>query len=433
MRTSAAALLLALSACHGDTTTGIVVEVTSNLAVPAEAELHLRVTGPGGDLLRDVPFHASDLPARLSLVPQSTATTSVTVEAVAPGVTPQLRRRATVTFRRGSLLLLRLPLEAVCVCVPCADDQTCEGGRCVGVVKDAAQLPSYVPAVASPGPKVAVPACARDGAPPADDGGVPSGTDATAPDSAPPTHDAGANVPPGADAAPPPADAPPAPDGRRDAGPLPADAPILPPPPPPPPPDSGPPPPPDSAPPPDLPGLRAEGQPCGMNDQCLSGACVDHVCCHSACAGPCRACDKLDTGAPDGQCAPVLAGTDPDGDCAPDTPMSCGYDGTCNGAGACRLYSASTQCAAAACGADSTFTPARTCTGAGTCAPPAPQDCGLYLCAPGGCPGSCATDDACAPSAYCNGNTCVGQKTVGMSCGRPRECRTNMCPLGLCL
>ena len=52
------------------------------------------------------------------------------------------------------------------------------------------------------------------------------------------------------------------------------------------------------------------------------------------------------------------------------TPMAaattCGNDGTCNGAGACRKYVIGTQCAAATC-TGSTSTSLRACDGAGVC------------------------------------------------------------------
>jgi hypothetical protein len=200
-----------------------------------------------------------------------------------------------------------------------------------------------------------------------------------------------------------------------------------------PPPDAAgdpPPLPPDTAPPTDPIPLRNEGDPCATSDQCLSRACVDHVCCRSACTGPCLACDSLHTGVPSGQCAPVLAGTDPDGDCTGDMPMTCGYDGTCNGAGACRFYTSATQCAAAVCNG-STFTPARSCTGAGACTPPAPQDCGMFKCTPSGCPATCSSQGACVDSAYCNGSSCVAKKAALQPCNNGYECVSGSCSLTL--
>jgi hypothetical protein len=431
VRAAALVALLAL-ACGSNTPTGIVVEVSSDLVLPADQDLHLRVFTGADTPVTDLRFRESDLPARFQLVPQGAAT-SVTVEATAP--VGGLSRRATVSFRPGALLLLRLPLEAACVCHPCNGGETCEGGNCEPVVK--AALPAYSPPVMSAGPKVAVSACLMDAAPPADggDAALPpvtdAGIDAAAPPDAPVT-DARSNP----DVAAPPVDEAPPTDTRTapDAPASPPDVfspPDLP----------GSPPdraadlaapvdqalPPDAALPPDLPGLRADGQPCTTSDQCQSAACVDHVCCHTACIGPCLACDNLHTGAPSGQCAPALAGTDPDNDCAADVPMTCGYDGLCNGAGACRFYPATTQCAAATCNAASSFTPARNCTGAGACAAPAPQNCGLFLCTPTGCPATCQSQAACASTAYCNGSTCLAKKAALQPCAANYECQSNNC------
>src|SRR5205814_5854944 len=124
--------------------TVIVVEAAADLAVPADQNLHLRVFASDGRQLRDLSFHSSDLPARLDLVPERPGAT-VTVEASVPVGSLPLTRRATVGFRSGSLLLLRLPLEAACVCVPCDTGQTCERGLCAEVVKTVAALSPYAP------------------------------------------------------------------------------------------------------------------------------------------------------------------------------------------------------------------------------------------------------------------------------------------------
>src|SRR5262249_31126312 len=44
------------------------------------------------------------------------------------------------------------------------------------------------------------------------------------------------------------------------------------------------------------------------------------------------------TGQPDGTCAPIPAGTDPEAECTDDGAASCGQDGLCDGAGACEKY-----------------------------------------------------------------------------------------------
>jgi uncharacterized protein (TIGR03382 family) len=65
---------------------------------------------------------------------------------------------------------------------------------------------------------------------------------------------------------------------------------------------------------------RPAGEACMLDEHCLSGSCVDGVCCASSCDGTCVRCDIVP-----GACTPVSSGTDPDGECAL----------ACNGAGAC--------------------------------------------------------------------------------------------------
>ena len=65
------------------------------------------------------------------------------------------------------------------------------------------------------------------------------------------------------------------------------------------------------------------GAPCSVDAACMSNQCADDVCCNSACAALCMACDLIGN---EGTCGLVPAGMDPHGDCAPDT---------CNGMGAC--------------------------------------------------------------------------------------------------
>ncbi|MBI4703921.1 MAG: hypothetical protein HY744_22660 [Deltaproteobacteria bacterium] len=75
---------------------------------------------------------------------------------------------------------------------------------------------------------------------------------------------------------------------------------------------------------------KPDGEPCGGAGECKSGFCIDGVCCDTPCTGPCRACSLAKTGAKNGMCAPVSAGTDPDGECAP---------GVCTGSGTCAVGS----------------------------------------------------------------------------------------------
>jgi hypothetical protein len=463
-KVAALAAITLASACQEDGPTGIVVEVTSDLATPADLELRLRVLDQDRRVLRDVSFRGAQLPGRLSILAGDGQQGPVTVEASA-ALSPPLLRRATVAFRPGAMVLLRMALLARCVCVSCQGDDTCdEDGVCAGPVKDPAALPLYKPRSqldAAPGNE-SIPMCPRDGGAPdkdaggdlppvgdgmidtarpdaahdgaAADGGTPDRMvdapidaptpntdlpvvvpDATVdlpvvpPDTAPPPPD---TAPPPPDTAPPPPDtAPPPPDTA------------------PPPPDTAPPL--DTAPPPDL-GGRPQGTACSANEQCQSNACVDGVCCQSSCTAACFACSASKTGVPSGQCAPALTGTDPDGDCASDAPSSCLYDGMCNGAGGCRLYGTTTVCVAATC-QGATFTPDRMCSGSGSCAPPAPQGCGFYLCTSGGCPQTCQSHSGCISTAYCNGTSCLEKKAALAPCSAGYECLSGSCVLLACL
>jgi hypothetical protein len=147
----------------------------------------------------------------------------------------------------------------------------------------------------------------------------------------------------------------------------------------------------------------APGNPCGGDAQCQSGQCVDGVCCNTACAGTCQACDLA--GSP-GTCAMVSNGADPDLECG---AVSCtgyylGWSGdncrlkadvsaagaSCNGAGACRSTAqectAQTTAGATAitCNATCQDPNLSTCTGttAGTCTNVnvGTQTCGFGVC-----------------------------------------------------
>ncbi|HHH30090.1 MAG TPA: hypothetical protein ENK57_17335, partial [Polyangiaceae bacterium] len=71
--------------------------------------------------------------------------------------------------------------------------------------------------------------------------------------------------------------------------------------------------------------LSPNGDPCSTASQCLSGNCVDGVCCDTACSGLCQACSATKNGGTSGACGPVPAGQDPDAECP----------GVCDGALAC--------------------------------------------------------------------------------------------------
>ena len=141
-------------------------------------------------------------------------------------------------------------------------------------------------------------------------------------------------------------------------------------------------------------GKRSNGQPCSAAADCVSNFCVDGVCCADACTGACRSCAL--PSAP-GVCTPVAAGVDdPHKTCASEPAASCGTDGTCDGAGACRRHRPGTVCAAAHCDSN-VFTPESTCSATGACVEPAAISCVPFACNGAQCFGRCTVDANCTP------------------------------------
>ena len=179
------------------------------------------------------------------------------------------------------------------------------------------------------------------------------------------------------------------------------------------------------------PGSVETGQPCAVNADCGSSFCANGVCCATACDGICMACAAPYTGKENGTCAPTNGGMDPDDDCQAAAPETCGDDGWCDGAGACRKFGSNQICAESAC-TGSMFVATRTCDGAGACAPAQATDCGTSPCALTGCATPCQLDAECGPTAYCGGGTCKVKKTSGTSCDGATECGSGFCADGVC-
>jgi len=235
------------------------------------------------------------------------------------------------------------------------------------------------------------------------------------------------------------------------------------------------------------------GKPCVANDECGSGFCVDSVCCDKACSGKCEACTAAGKGSgADGACGLVKAGLDPRSDCTDEGSPKCGFDGACDGAGACRKYSVSSGCAPAPCrldadcvsghcvdgvccdkactgkceacsravkgfGVDGVCEPwaAGTdprdrcavgapckadglCDGAGACRTSAPKGttCGAASCASGKLTGSlCDGAGTCSVTELvCEPYLCVGGAACGTTCATDAECAaTSYCEAGACL
>lgn len=138
----------------------------------------------------------------------------------------------------------------------------------------------------------------------------------------------------------------------------------------------------------------ANGGACTGASECASGFCVSGVCCGTACTGACRSCNL-----------PGSVGT-----CAADP------QGTVCGSSSC---------------SGSTFTPAATCDGTGTCQASVPASCSPFVCSTSsGCKTTCITNADCVTGSVCAGGACL--KGLGASCSTAASCASGFCVDGVC-
>lgn len=160
------------------------------------------------------------------------------------------------------------------------------------------------------------------------------------------------------------------------------------------------------------------GMPCGGANQCLNNICVDGFCCDTACGGLCQACSMAKSGGPSGKCLSIPPNQDPDNECADQGAVSCGTDGTCDGAGGCRKYPAGSLCG------NGIFCDGKeTCNGAGACVSGTPP-----------CPARAPNDPSCTDACNEAAQSCTGKAPDGDSCrevGTP-ACCTETCGGGFC-
>jgi hypothetical protein len=149
---------------------------------------------------------------------------------------------------------------------------------------------------------------------------------------------------------------------------------------------------------------RTAGAACTAKNQCASDFCVDGVCCNTACAQTCYACDLPGSV---GMCNPIPDGQERGAtpECAPQAPTTCGHIGGCNGRGACRLFPTGTLCGNQSCTA-SVQTDAPVCNGLGTCGTSTTHDCGNYLCSGATCATTCTMTNQCKAGFTCVGAAC---------------------------
>lgn len=174
---------------------------------------------------------------------------------------------------------------------------------------------------------------------------------------------------------------------------------------------------------------KPTGTTCNGAAECVSAACIDGVCCDSDCTGTCRSCRAASTGAAEGHCAPITAGTDPNNECTAAAVSTCKNDGSCDGSGACRQYASGTVCQAKACsdGANSSSATAEVKCGGGSCGTATTSGCGDYTCNGDSCRSSCSQSAHCIKGKYCEGTACATTKAVGSLCKAPAECTTAIC------
>ena len=197
------------------------------------------------------------------------------------------------------------------------------------------------------------------------------------------------------------------------------------------------------------------GTACDGPGACLSGFCVDGFCCNGACDGECAACNvggsegtctnhannddvELECGLcrtcnGGGACKNVALGQDPHDFCEPESPTSCGFDGTCDGSAACAFWPFTTECVVAECGGE-TYFPADFCSGDGICSESGSMSCCPYKCDAdsSACRNSCGAHNECCDDSYCLGSACVAKKDSGQTCSINAECSSDKCVDGYC-
>ena len=151
-------------------------------------------------------------------------------------------------------------------------------------------------------------------------------------------------------------------------------------------------------------GPAALGLPCTSGAACASGTCVHGVCCNSDCRERCWSCTLPSSL---GTCALVPADDDPHDDCPAEEPSTCGRSGACDGAGACTLHGAGTDCRPQTC-VGGVETAANLCDGAGHCTAGATRACPLTECTGDACAVECSPSIACPLGSQCVSGRCSG-------------------------
>ncbi len=172
---------------------------------------------------------------------------------------------------------------------------------------------------------------------------------------------------------------------------------------------------------------QPNGGACTMAAQCVSGNCVDGVCCNTACNGQCEACDVSGSV---GTCSPAMGA--PHG-----ARPACAGSGACAGAcdgtarANCGYPGSSTECRAASC-AEGQATNRGTCDGMGGCGMPVTTNCAPYTCDGTMCRASCNATSDCQMGFRCEMGRCVPTGMLGSPCSRDDQCGMGVCSGGVC-
>jgi hypothetical protein len=183
-------------------------------------------------------------------------------------------------------------------------------------------------------------------------------------------------------------------------------------------------------------GKSTNGAVCDDNSGCLSGFCVDGVCCNIACSGPCVSCNQTGSA---GRCS-YIGNELPDPECAGEDSTKCGHTGLCDGAGRCTVYLRNTPCSSSSCSGAVENTQ-NVCDGQGSCVPSQVLsiECAPFLCSNGACETSCDPKavDPCEPGHACvpvgDGTRGVcGKRKNGQVCQSADDCDSGHCVDGVC-
>lgn len=183
---------------------------------------------------------------------------------------------------------------------------------------------------------------------------------------------------------------------------------------------------------------------CSGNFSCQNNSCSTTVCrggftlCAGQCIAPGACCQNSDCGL----CKKCVSnacqnqiGEDVKNECTQSPASSCGDEGTCDGNGGCKKWSAGTTCQTQTC-SGGRFTPVRQCNGSGTCTAATAQSCSGNLgCNGNDCRSTCTIDADCVSNQfYCSSGSCVMKKAGGQSCtaNTANQCTSGNCVDGVC-